>query len=112
MRQLDIEITRIVPHNGSLAAMKILFKYIQNLVDHHDHDKYRKINTKNNAIFFTKVQPYPGTPEILRLIGFRPSREDTSFLVMASPAGSTTNASVLQQTMQKLQRTIETMEAV
>ncbi|KAL3082179.1 hypothetical protein niasHT_037817 [Heterodera trifolii] len=52
------------------AALETIRKYLQNIIDHPNEQKYRQIRL-SNRVFAEKVLPVKGTIEFLKAIGFR-----------------------------------------
>ena len=107
MEQLNGYISRIqlAPNrDGARSSLQILKRYVEHLVAHPENPKYKNINT-NNAAFQSRVKPFDGAEDVLRLVGFTESSEDASFLTL-SPEKY--NAVMLRQTLQKLEQALAT----
>lgn len=79
-------------------CLKILKAYIGNVVDHPEDDKYKKINMENKA-YKTKVKPFMGAKNLLLCVGFSPSEQDGTVLVLAEDA----DGNVLRMAKEKLE---------
>jgi len=57
-----------------------MFRYLDNIIEHPDEEKYRKIR-KNNKVFCEKVAPAEGCEEFLEACGFKRTQDGTGELM-------------------------------
>ena len=101
MAQIDLYVKKICSHTERQeggTCLKILLKYITNIIHHPTEEKYRKINV-NNKIYKTKVQPIVGAKLLLLEVGFVLERQ-THCLILADDA----DMDILEQSKDKLER--------
>lgn len=68
----------------SAACIETLTKYLQNIIEHPDDEKYRKIR-QSNRIFSEKVRPCEGALDFLLGAGFiEQTIDDEPFLIYAN----------------------------
>lgn len=83
----------------SAACVETLKKYFENIIQHPDEEKYRKIR-KSNRIFMDKVAPCEGALDFLMGAGFiEQAIDDESFLIYSdenSPNGIETLKELLE----------------
>lgn len=82
----------------SSACIETLTKYIQNIIQHPDEEKYRKIR-QSNRIFCEKVRPCEGALDFLLAAGFiEQTIDDEAFLIYSGEGIDT-----LQELLESLQ---------
>lgn len=92
----------------STACIETITKYLQNIIQHPDEEKYRKIR-QSNRIFCEKVRPCEGALDFLLAAGFKEQTiDDEAFLIYsdeseASEGGGGGGVDQLQELLESLQ---------
>lgn len=86
----------------SAACIETLTKYIQNIVQHPDDEKYRKIR-QSNRIFCEKVRPCEGALDFLLAAGFIEQTIDDEAFFIYSDENNPDGVETLQELIESLQ---------
>lgn len=86
----------------STACIETLSKYLENIIQHPDEEKYRKIR-KSNRIFSEKVQPCEGAIDFLLGAGFTEQEIDSEpFLIYSNDNDETDGIEKLKELLEAL----------
>jgi len=68
---------RPLPHDQKQRTLSILQTILQNLIDHPNEDKYRKLRLSNRSIL-QNICPFWGAMHMLHVLGFRKTKSTTT----------------------------------
>lgn len=86
----------------STACIETLSKYLENIIQHPDEEKYRKIR-KSNRIFAEKVQPCEGGIDFLLGVGFIEQDIDGEpFLIYSNDGDEAEGVEALKELLEAL----------